>query len=117
MGNKVVLVAFREEPMCLVHVWLNALDMHKKGMEIKVVLEGASTQNLIQYHKNPKAPFVNFFQECFTAGLIDAVCKACATKMGALDAAVALKLPIRGEMSGHPSLGAYIADGYQILTF
>ena len=42
MAEKVVLVAFQGEPMCFVHVLLNALDMHERGFDVKVVIEGAA---------------------------------------------------------------------------
>ena len=42
--KKVVLFAFNGEPMCFVHVLLNALDMKEKGFEVRVVIEGAATK-------------------------------------------------------------------------
>ena len=38
--NKTVFFAFRGDPMCFIHVLLNALDMAEKGMEGKIVIEG-----------------------------------------------------------------------------
>jgi hypothetical protein len=37
MDKRVVLVAFNGEPMCFVHVLLNALDMEEAGYEVKVL--------------------------------------------------------------------------------
>jgi hypothetical protein len=37
---KFALFAFRKEPMCFIHVLLNALQLNKFGYEVKVVLEG-----------------------------------------------------------------------------
>jgi len=34
VDKKVALVAFNGEPMCFVHVLLNALDMEEKGYEM-----------------------------------------------------------------------------------
>jgi hypothetical protein len=44
MAKQVLLVAFRGEPMCFVHVLLNALDMKERGYDVKVVIEGTATQ-------------------------------------------------------------------------
>lgn len=45
--KKVVFFAFKENPMCFVHVMLNALDMKEKGYDVRIVLEGEAV-NLIQ---------------------------------------------------------------------
>jgi hypothetical protein len=42
--KKVALFAFNGDPMCFIHVLLNALDMHAKGQKTKIVMEGAATQ-------------------------------------------------------------------------
>ena len=44
--KKFALFVFNGDPMCFIHVLLNALDMNGKGYEIKSVIEGAAT-NLI----------------------------------------------------------------------
>ena len=38
MGN-VALFAFNGEPMCFVHVQLNALDMKEKGSDVKCTVQ------------------------------------------------------------------------------
>jgi hypothetical protein len=40
--HKIVFFAFRDNPLCFIHVLLNSLDMAQKGMEGKIVLEGES---------------------------------------------------------------------------
>jgi hypothetical protein len=115
--NKIVLVAFQGEPMCVVHVWLNALDMHKKGHDVKVVVEGSATKLIKVYHDTPNEPFANLYRECKEKRLIDAVCKACATKMESIDAVIAENLPVVGDMNGHPALIKYLENGYTIITF
>ena len=45
-GSKIIIVAFRSDPMCFVHVLLNALDMEEKGLGGKIVLEGEATKLL-----------------------------------------------------------------------
>ncbi len=113
---KVALVAFEGEAMCFVHVLLNALDMADKGHDVAVIIEGAATK-LIPELADPERPFANLYASTKDRGLIKAVCKACAAKMGALESAEAQGLPIVGDMKGHPSLEPYLTEGYQILTF
>ena len=116
MKKRVALVAFNGEPICFVHVLLNALDMHEKGYEVKIVVEGAATKVVNQLN-DEENPFAKMYQEVCSKGLIDGVCQACAAKMGVLDGVKAQGLPIDNEMSGHPSLAKYMDQGYEIITF
>lgn len=116
MAGKVVLVAFNGEPMCFVHVLLNALDMHERGFDVKVVIEGSATKTA-NVLNDPSAQFHKFYQQVKDKGLMDCVCKACANKMDALEGIEAQGLPLCGEMVGHPSLARYIEAGYQVITF
>jgi hypothetical protein len=49
--------------------------------------------------------------------LIEGVCRACATKTGALAEAESQGLRLLDDMSGHPSLGRYLEAGFTIITF
>ena len=113
---KVLLVAFRGQVLCFAHVLLNALDMHAKGLAVKVILEGEAA-GLPATYEDESTPFHRQYREAISAGLIDAVCQACATKMHGLEAARRQGLPIRGEMTGHPALAGYLQKGWQVLTF
>ena len=101
--------------MCFAHVLLNALDMDAKGHEVAVVLEGAACGLIPKLGEG--GPFAAQYAEVREKGLIKAVCKACAAKMGGLEAAEAQGLPINGDMSGHPPLEEYVTAGYHLITF
>ena len=116
MAEKVALFAFNGDPVCFVHVLLNALDMENRGYSVKVIVEGSSTKtaNLLN---TPQAQFNKLYKQVKEKNLIDCVCKACAAKMGALKGIEEQGLPICAEMSGHPSMAKYIEQGYKIITF
>lgn len=114
--KKMVLVAFNGEPMCFVHVLLNALDMKTRGYDVKIVVEGAATKAIPELAQEGN-PLRNLYQKVKEQGLIDAVCKACSMKMNVLDVIEAEGLPIADDMSGHPSLGRYLDAGYEVITF
>jgi hypothetical protein len=114
--KKIVLVAFNGEFMCFVHVLLNALDMKERGYDVKIVIEGAATKVVPELPVDGN-PLKSFYQKVKDLKLIDAVCKACSTKMGVLSAVEAEGLPLADEMSGHPSLARYIEEGYKVITF
>ena len=116
MSEKVALVAFNGDPMCFVHVLLNALDMDERGYDVKVIIEGNATKtaNLLN---TPQAQFHKLYIQVKEKNLIDCACKACASKMKALAGIEEQGLPLCAEMSGHPSMAKYIEQGYKIITF
>lgn len=114
--NKNALVVFNGELLCFVHVLLNALDMQARGQEATIVFEGQAV-TLVAELENPQNAFHALYGKARQAGLIRGVCKACSTKLGALEAVQAAGLPLLDEMSGHPSLGALQEQGYRVLTF
>ncbi|MEJ5300589.1 MAG: hypothetical protein WHS38_06335 [Thermodesulforhabdaceae bacterium] len=113
--KKVVICAFRGEPMCFIHVLLNALDMYEKGLEGKIIVEGESVK-LIPEMEKPDHFLHSLYLRAKTANLIVAVCRACSQKLGVLEAVEASGLPVVADMMGHVSIGKFIAEGYEIIT-
>ena len=114
--KKVALFVFNGDPVCFVHVLLNALDMKENGYESKVVVEGAATK-LIPDLEKTENPLHNLWVKAKGAGLIDGVCKACSNKMGTLDAVKAQGLSLLDEMTGHPGMARYRDSGFEIISF
>ncbi len=113
--NKTAIFAFRGNPICFVHVLLNAIDLHDRGRAVKIILEGEATKLIIDLRK-PEHPLHALYEKVKKLELIDAVCRACAIKMGALEAAEAEGLKIADEMAGHVGMAPYIEKGYTIVT-
>lgn len=116
MPRKVVIFAFNGDPMCFIHVLLNTLDMKRRGYDVKLVIEGSGVK-LISPLDAEDHPLNKLYREVKDAGLVECVCKACANKMGTLGSAEEQGLPVCGTMSGHPSMGDYMDDGYEVLIF
>ncbi len=116
MDRKVALFAFNGDPMCFAHALLNALNMKKKGYDIKLVIEGSATKQVRELLDSDK-PFANSYQKVKTLGLIDCVCQACSNATGSLQSAKEQDLRICGDMSGHPSVSVYKDAGYDVLIF
>ena len=95
--KKFALFAFNGEPMCFVHVLLNALDLEKHGHSVKLIIEGSATK-LIPDLVSDGAQFGHLFEEVKNKGLIDCVCNACAEKMGIIAAVREQELPLCAEM-------------------
>ena len=116
MNKKVILLAFKGEILCFMHVLFHAIDLHDQGYDVKIIIEGAATQLPGQLN-DPDKPFSQTYKKVKEAGLIDCVCKNCAAKMGATAEAEKQNLTLKGEVFGHPGLGPFIEAGYQIITF
>jgi len=114
--KKFALFVFNGDPMCFIHVLLNALDMKAKGHEVKIIIEGASVK-LIPELVKPANPLNGLWKKNLEANLVEGVCKACSNKMGTLEAAKEQCLTILDDMSGHPGMVTYRDNGYEIITF
>ncbi len=113
--RKTVIFAFRGDPMCFIHVLLNSLDLHSRGLGGNIILEGEAVK-LVPDLATPGHPLNALYLDVKKAGLIDGVCRACSTKLGTADAAESEGLKLVGTMSGHPAMGDYLMDGYEIIT-
>ena len=109
---KIALFAFRGDPLCFIHVMLNALDLQNKGHEAKIIMEGEAVK-LIKLLDEEGSPLYRKVREM---NLFDCICKACSAKLGVLDYNEKCGIPLGDDMSGHPSMAKYIEDGYQILV-
>ena len=114
--KKMALFVFNGDPMCFIHVLLNALDMDEKGYEAKIIVEGAATK-LIPELAKPENQLHGLWEKAIAAGLVEGVCRACAGKMETLEAAEKAGLPILADIAGHPAMSRYRDSGFEIISF
>ncbi len=114
--SKNALFVFNGDPICFIHVLLNALDMNSKGDEVKIILEGASVK-LVPELVKPANILNGLWKKVLDANLVEGVCKACAQKLGSLDDAVKQGLALLDDMSGHAGMARYQKQGFMIITF
>jgi hypothetical protein len=114
--QKVVLFAFRDDPLCFIHVLLTTLDMQARGFEAGIVLEGAATK-LVAVLETAGHPLNALYVRAKEQGLLHGACRACSLKMGALEQVQAAGLPLLDDMNGHPGMAGYMERGYTVLTF
>ena len=110
------LFVFNGDPMCFIHVLMNALDLHSKGLEVRIVVEGAATK-LLPSLAEADNPLHGLWEKAKSAGLVEGACKACSQKMGTAGAAGSQSLALLEDMNGHPGMGHYLEKGYEIITF
>ena len=114
--KKAALFAFNGDPMCFIHVLLNALDMQNRGQDGRIVIEGAATK-LIPDLAKKEHPLHKLWEKTKVSGVIDGICKACSQKMGTLEAAQKQGLVLLDEMNGHPSMARYLEQGFHVISF
>jgi len=114
--KKMALFVFNGDPMCFVHVLLNALDMNDRGYEARVIVEGAATK-LIPDLVKPENRLHNLWAKTKKAGLVAGACKACAGKMETLAAAEEQGLTLLADVAGHPAMAHWREKGYEIISF
>ena len=113
---KFAMFVFNGDAICFVHVLLNALEMHGNGHEPVIILEGASVK-LVPELDQPGHWLGTLWNKAREAGLVGGVCKACAAKLGVLEAAQTRGMSMLDDLSGHPSMLAYRKKGFEIITF
>lgn len=98
--------------MCFIHVLINALDLHEKGVDTKIIVEGEAVKliKVLEEEEN------SMYLEVKELGLFDSICKACSAQMGVLEYNEKVGIPIKGNAKGHPAMFDYIDDGYEIIT-
>ena len=114
--QKVALFAFNGEFMCFIHVLLNALDMHEKGYDVKIVIEGSATK-LIPELANKENPMFFLYEKARNLHLIKGACQACSNKMGTLESVKKEGIELLNEMNGHPAIAGFREAGYDVITF
>ncbi|MCK5683085.1 cytoplasmic protein [bacterium] len=114
--EKIALFVFNGDPMCFVHVLLNALDMKEKGYDPKIILEGESVKLIPELIKDDN-PLNKLWEKARENDLIEGVCKACSNKLGTMKIAQEQDLTLLGDMSGHPAILQYKEKGFEIITF
>ena len=113
--KKVAVFAFSGDPVCFAHAMLTAMDMKDRGYDVKVVIEGDATK-LLSLLRNETKPFADVYRRFRDSGLIDCVCRACATKNSVVPVVIEQNLKLADDMSGHPGMAAYMEQGYEVVT-
>lgn len=114
--EKFVFFVFNGDPMCFIHVLLNALNMKEKGLEVKIVIEGSAVKLIPALVKDDN-PQKQLWEEVKSKNLLAGVCRACSHKLGTLKDAETQGLTLLDDMAGHPSFSMYLNDGYRVITF
>ncbi|MBW1893963.1 MAG: DsrE family protein [Deltaproteobacteria bacterium] len=114
--KKIALFVFNSDPMCFIHVLLNAKDWNDRGHEAKIVVEGTATK-LIPELGREENPMHKLWEKAKQAGLIAGACRACSAKIGVLDDVKSQDIELLEGIAGHPSMAQYQEEGFEVITF
>lgn len=111
--KKILFYAMDGEKMCFLHVLMNALDLHKEGMEVAVIFEGASVKlpPILEEEKN------KLYLQAKEEGLLAGICLACSSVLGVLEENKKTGLPLLNDMMGHAGIKPYLLEGYEVISF
>lgn len=119
-SRKFLFLVFTNEPCRRNHAFLYALDLNRQGHQTRIILEGEATQSL----RERTGRFAELLEEARRANLLVGACKTasggCATHDPDRDVvriAEESRIPLLDEMDGHAGIGAFVRDGYEIITF
>ena len=117
MNEKIAIFLFAgPEAGCrLVHSMIFARDVRARGGASQIILEGAAPEWLLLL-PDPAHDFHSMYRRAKDEGLFSAVCKACASQAGAVEAALQEGLALVGDAFGHVSLIPFTEDGFTIVT-
>ena len=110
--NKIAFFPFSGEKMFFMHVLINAIDLHEKDVDTKIIVEGEAVKLIKVFEEEENKMYL----KAKDLGLFDSICKACSNQMGVLEYNETVGIPIKGNANGHPAMYDYIADGYEIIT-
>ncbi|MBM9604338.1 cytoplasmic protein [Desulfopila inferna] len=113
---KKVIFAFRNDSMCFIHVLLNGIDLHERGLGGKIVIEGDAV-SLVPEMAEPDHFLYTQFEKARGLGIVYGACRACSMKLRVAEEIEKVGIALVGDMSGHPSMGGFIEQGYEVITF
>lgn len=122
MKRKFLFIVFTSDDCKRNHALLYALDLHKKGYETKLILEGDATQALTQLNE-ATSTFAKLLVQAQQAGVLAGTCQTasggckCEGTSEALKAAQANNIALLHDMDGHPGIEPFLREGYEVLIF
>ena len=121
MKRKILFVLFAEDVCRQLHTFLYARDLHRKGYETKVIVEGMATRLLADLDQAP-AMLRQAVADAKAAGLIAGACRQASTGCGSaedrniVDAIAAQGLALLDDLDNHASIEPFLRDGYEVIT-
>lgn len=122
MKRRILFVLFAGDECRQAHAFWYALDLHRKGHDTRLILEGPATQLLPEIDR-PDSALGALLRETKAAGLLAGSCHRASIGCGgtgstspAVQAAQAHGVPLLSDLDGHAGLEPFVNDGYEIVV-
>lgn len=123
MSGKHLFLVFTEETCKMTHAFLYALDVHKSGMMIKMILEGAATRKAMNLAEESES-FGKLFNRALECKILMGACrtasKGCSNKgdkSQTIDWMLSHNVELLDDMDGHAGITRYLREGYDVICF
>lgn len=123
--RKLLFLLFSDDECRQNHALMYVLDLHAKGYDVKLIVEGPATRLLgglaatEEVASRPATLLRNALESGIVAGACARASAGCATGDPARDVADparAARVPLLSELAGHAGIEPYVREGYEIVV-
>lgn len=122
MQRRILFVLFAEDGCRQAHALRYAMNLHRDGHEVRLILEGPAT-GLLARLEDPGDAVSSMVLEAQASGILAGACRRAAGGCGsdgddgpAVAAARSRGIGLLDGMDGHADIGPYIRDGFEIVV-
>ena len=121
MPRKILFVVFAEDVCRQLHAFMYANDLHRKGYQTRIIVEGMATRLLADLEQAPPK-LQKAVADAKTAGLVAGACLQASSGCGSagdrdiVDAIKACGVGLLSDLDNHASIEPFIRDGYEVIA-
>jgi predicted peroxiredoxin len=121
MRRKILFVIFAEDVCRQLHAFMYANDLHRKGYQTRIIVEGMATCLLADLEGAPPR-LQKAVADAKTAGLIAGACLQASSGCGSaedrniVDAIKARGVGFLSDLDNHAGIEPFIRDGYEVVS-
>ena len=122
MKRRILFVLFASDACRQAHALWYALDLHRKGYDARLILEGPATQLLLELDK-AGSELGALLARTQTEGILVGSCHGASIGCGsteatspAVAAAAGHAVPLLSDLDGHAAFEPFLRDGYEIVV-
>lgn len=121
--RKLLFLVFTDESCRQTHALMYALDLHRRGYQVRVVLEGVATKVMHELEVD-QSRIGSMLRDAREAGILAGACKrasgGCACDDPArnvVDLAREHHIALLDDLDGHAGIEPFVREGYEVIVF
>jgi hypothetical protein len=121
MQRKILFVVFAEDVCRQLHAFMYANDLHRKGYQTKMIVEGMATRLLSDLDKAPPR-LRKAVADAKASGLIAGACLQASSGCGSpedrniVDAITAQGVGFLSDLDNHAGIEPFLREGYEVIA-